>query len=246
MCSVLRVQADSDVGLRVRGFDVNSDHGIFSSSGYQMINYLLTAFIGLCSTVVIYGWINNIDVVKSVIPGSVTMKITTAVCFGLTAIMLGGILVSRECKCVMAKVAVTTSAMWILFLMLGFLNSSLFNAPAQLEQLFIIEKQNAVMSYLPGYPSLMTAFNFVLLGVAGVVVVFNTIHMAGRLRWISWFVMASSLVAFLGHVFNQPWMYYYFEGKSTAMAIHTSFLFICSAFVLLRVCRAEKMKRDRK
>lgn len=183
---------------------------------------ILGGVVTVVGCVVLAGWTLDIDVLKSVLPGFVTMKGSTAISFVLTGFTMLCFMFAVK-KRTWAQVVVVVTCLWKLALMTNVLYG--FAGGQPLEDL-----DDAVLSVAPGIPSLGTVTCFILSALVGLYVVWRTSQLF-FLTKISGLAIASlGLVALVGYTLETPVMYYYSSGTSTAMAIHTAMLFVVIGF----------------
>jgi len=198
---------------------------------------LFTVLIGLLVTI---AWIFDIPVLKSIIPNAVTIKFSTAISFVFSGVIL--YFVSNHCagKIGMGQIAIPISGFVVFLFMATLLTTSIAGVPSGVEQLFVQEPPNAVKTQIPGMPSIPVAISFLLIVVVGIV----SLNKPNKLRPIStigYITMAIGGVSLVGHVTSQPILYYYVDGFSTGMAIHTSILFALIGFALSMLKTPEKI-----
>ena len=128
---------------------------------------ILVSFVGL---LVMYGWLMDIPILKTIIPGAVTMKFSTALCFFFSGIITGVTNLERGRLSHKSEVIVSACSFAMLFLMLGMLVEELSGTSMGLDNLFIMESpEEARYSVSPGVPSLGTIISFLLLSTSGIV-----------------------------------------------------------------------------
>ncbi|MCT7958395.1 EAL domain-containing protein [Laspinema palackyanum] len=218
-------------------------------SGSQGMSIAVT-LIGL---IVLLGWIFNIPLLKSVLPGLVTMKANTAISFilcGLSLWQLGrkknfqsgdkspqgkglgprnkrGIGILKPVVQIVASILPSLSYLTILIGVLTLLQYIL-NINFGIDQFFFQETANAVGTSIPGRMAPNTAFNFVLLGFALVLSYQKRYRMAQYLSVIAWTIAFLGLLGYLYGISA-----FYGLGRSTEMALHTSVGFILLAVGIL-------------
>lgn len=189
----------------------------------KRISFWTAGFVGAVAVVVLAGWMLDIEALKSVLPGFVTMKVNTAISLALLAagIMTGRGLPARLLfAAVPALFGALTAVQYMFELDLG------------IDNFIIAEQPDAAETSNPGRMAPMTAFNFVLLSAALVVALMNV-----KQRIVEIFVgfpFIVSLTAFIGYIFSVK-QFYGIAGY-TKMALHTSvvFMLLCAAVVLAR------------
>jgi uncharacterized membrane protein len=190
---------------------------------FAKILSLMVMAAGVC---VIVGWIGDIDVLKSLRPTWVSMKFTTAVAFVLSGITLYFIVRAVEGEFDKAQVVLSITSLVIILLMGILFFSAVMKVPTGIEDLFIKEPPNTVKTIAPGLPSIPTMFTFILMGIAGIVILLNPDKYHLKLKVIGMAVTTIGALAVAGYGIDIPVLYYYIGGISSAMAFHTSVLFV--------------------
>jgi two-component system sensor histidine kinase/response regulator len=180
---------------------------------------LFAAAVGLA---VLVGWMLHNGVLIRVLPGSVTMKPNTALCFCLVG---AGLFLSMWEPAAPDRWAGRLAAfLAVLVLVIGGLTvweyAAGFN-PGLDEIIFRDRWTGAVSSRMAP----ITAFNFAGLGIALLCVRFP--RRTGWIHLLAGLVAFSSLLAILGYFYGVPSLYQ--QGHSTAVALHTAigFLVLC-------------------
>jgi PAS domain S-box-containing protein len=176
---------------------------------------------------VLVGWILDIGVLKSVLPGRVTTKPNAAICFVLSGIALELVTVAtgREgvrssarkrvalvCSCVVAIMGIAT------------LGEYLFGLNLHIDTLFF---RNALLAGaldpLAGRMAGTTALGFALLGVA--LILRYPRHKIGRIvsEALSLLTLLAGMVALIGYVYGVESLYKFYAYRS--MSLQTALLF---------------------
>jgi PAS domain S-box-containing protein len=182
---------------------------------------------------VLIGWIWDISFLKSVVPGSATMKVNTAICFILTGISLGLQTRKRRDAFTTRLALGCASAVSIV----GLLNlcQYLFNWNLGIDELLFRDIPISADTVYPGRMGDNTALNFSLTGLA--------LYLNGKRTRRSYYVAQSAifivaaiaLLAVVGYIYNVQ-IFYQFIFYSASMAIHTAltFLVLCIGILLLQ------------
>jgi len=174
------------------------------------------------SLTVILGWVFDIALLKTMIPGYVSMKLNTALCFLFTATILILFLKNKWYNLTLFLSLVLT------VFSLASLSQDIFGYNLGLDQLLIIDFDaidNGETS--PGRPSPTTSICFFLFGL--VFIVFHMTNFIAQkigqyaLHLIT-LIAFIAFIAFLGYLFNVPTLYKL--SFFTSMAIHTSAIFL--------------------
>jgi hypothetical protein len=186
----------------------------------------------VATLLVIIGWIGDIAPLKSILNSWVTMKFDTAIAFLLSSAILYFIVRVHEGEVDRSQIALSIASL-ILILLMGLLFfSALFGIQTGVEELFVKEEAGIVKSVIPGRPSIPTMFNFLLIGLAAILTLLKSIQSRKYLKIIGLAVAGIGTVAVIGYILNFPVLYYYLEGKNSAMACHAAILFVLLGFGL--------------
>lgn len=186
-------------------------------------------FAGLVIAVGIFvmlGWFFDVAMLKSVLPGWVSMKFTTALSFVFSGIILYASSLFDSDNKTTSSVAIIMSSLIILMLMLTLFISSLMGLKTGLEDLFVKDVPGAVKTVIPGRPSIFTMVNFILVAFSGFMVLLELKNTNKLFSWIGWVVSAIGGIAIIGYLIGVSVLTFNIEGFSTAMALHTALLFV--------------------
>ena len=179
---------------------------------------------------VLVGWLLDIPLLKSVIPGLVTMKANTALCFivaGVALRLLENEAAPPPLRRVAQGCAVTVSLIGVVTL-----SEYLFGWDLGIDQLLIEESSGAVLASLPGRMAPVTAVSFLFIGFALFSLHVKTSRGAAPAQFLALATAAISFFSFAGYLFSVD----FFHGIAsyTAVALHTPVTFFAlSAGVLL-------------
>jgi len=194
---------------------------------------VLSLIVIIAGILVIIGWIFDIGVLKSIAPAWISMKITTAIAFVLSGIILYFIVRAMEGEFDKAQVVLSITSLVIILLMGLLFFSAVLKVHTGTEDLFIKETNVAPMSVAPGRPSIPTMFNFMLIGAAGILTILNPDKSRPKLKIIGLIVGAIGALAIVGYIIDAPILYYYIEGTNSAIACHTAGLFVLMGIGLI-------------
>ena len=123
----------------------------------------LAIFVAFIGAVVMYGWIADIPLFKSILPTWVTMKFTTAMTFVISGVSVYYVILFCNGK-KKAQLFLPIINVAIVILRSIVLFSSWLGVRTSLEDLFVKEAKNAVLTATPGRPSLGTMVCFLTIG----------------------------------------------------------------------------------
>ncbi|MDJ1180450.1 ATP-binding protein [Roseofilum sp. BLCC_M91] len=174
--------------------------------------------------IVIVGWCFDIGLLKSVLPGLVTMKANTA--FGF--IFSGLSLWAWHQTPGNTKTRLLAQGSAILVFLIGFLTLVQYgwNVDLGIDQLVFQESVDAVATASPGRMALNSAFNFLIVGSALMAIVFpRKNYLSSQILTLVSFLIA--YLGLLGYLYGNAYFYKY-GSAFTAMALHTAIAFILS------------------
>ena len=208
----------------------------------------------LIGCVVIFGWIFDIQVLKSILPGLVSMKPNTAMGFILSGVSLWlwhfknrkSARLSRRWSSRLGKqrgnfypfshlaaIAILKKGLAILVILIGLLTLIEYGANLNLgiDELLFKDTANAISTPYPGRMAPNTACTFVLLGSA-LLSLYKprpNYYIAHLLTLVAFLI---PFLGLLGYIYGNA--YFYKAGPSyTAMALHTAVTFILLCFSIL-------------
>src|SRR6266481_1397953 len=208
---------------------ITTQTGTRSSFSLRSLSQIGSAATFMVGVLVLVGWISDIPVLKSVLPGLTTMKANTAVAFILAGVSLWVLQrehtrqrtrrIGQVCAAFVALAGILTLSEYVLDLDLG------------LDQLLLKEPSGAVGTSHPGRMSPVTALNFVLVGCALLFLETNRGILPGQYLAIG--AAISSLIALVGYAYGEESLYSL--SVYTSMALHTSVTFLVLCFGILHV-----------
>ena len=174
----------------------------------------------LIGCVVILGWIKDITVLKSILPGYVAMKVNTAIC-----LILGGAslwLWHRRSPIKMRRAAQACAVFVLLIGLLTVIEYG-FNLNLGIDQLLFKTSMDPVGDTAPGRMAVPSAVSFVLLGLS---LLLLSLHYPKYFlaQLCALVVFLIGFLALLGYVYGNA--YFYRLGSLTSIAVHTSVAFL--------------------
>ena len=190
---------------------------------YNTTKILAITVIGI-GAIVIIGWFFDIQVLKSISNSFVTMKLSTAISFVMSGLIIYLMNEIKQKNSSYAKIFLAAPIIVIIFFMVTLLVSSISGIRTGLEDIFIKETE-AVKSVTSGRPSIATMTSFILVVIVSLVFTFNPLKNKPFFI-IGSMIIAISSMSLIGYATDLSFLYYEIEGVSTAMALHTSIAFI--------------------
>ncbi|MEG4491522.1 PAS domain S-box protein [Microcoleus sp. D3_18_C4] len=184
---------------------------------------------------VILGWIFDLQLLKSILPGLVTMKANTAVCF-----ILGGFslfiqqirrakLTARKPQKKYKNLILVSSFLIILISLLTLVQYS-FNLDLGIDQLLFKESYTLTITGTPGRMAPNTAAAFLFLGTA-LLLLSERRPKYLRIQILSCSALLIAFTGLIGYFYDKA--LFYQIGNNTGMALHTSAAFMLLSFGIL-------------
>jgi len=129
----------------------------------RSISEIASILIILGGCAVLIGWALNIQTLKSIYPGFVTMKVNTAICFILIGVALWCFQTKRINKTWFHRIGLVFGFLTLL-ISLGSLCEFIYRCNLGIDQLFIKESTGTVFTPFPGRMAFNAAANFFLIG----------------------------------------------------------------------------------
>jgi signal transduction histidine kinase len=198
------------------------------------ISLLLLAFVILCGALVLVGWAGNIAVLKSVIPGFISMKANTAV--GLMTLSLASLLLSHQSSSFQKNLGLLLAALIFLLAILT-LCEYLFTKDFGIDEFLFLDPDAMKTRWPPGRFAPITGVSFIFISTALICHAINPLRfvkLAQGLVMISWI---ASLQALVGYICGNS--YSFGSAFYTQIALHTALLLISLTTANLLIWRKE-------
>ncbi len=207
---------------------------------YNIAKILANVVIGI-GVIVIIGWFFDIQVLKNLFPSLVTMKLSTAISFVMSGIIIYLINEITQKDSIFAKLFLPAPIIVIIFFMVTLFVSNPFGIQTGIEDVFIKETE-AVKSVTPGRPSIGTMVSFILVIIASLTFIIKS--QKNKLFFIIGnIIVAISSLSLIGYVTDLSFLYYEIEKQSTAMALHTSIAFVVTGISIILLSKHTLMQQ---
>jgi hypothetical protein len=196
------------------------------------IAIFLSLVVSVVAALVMLGWFLDITALKSIYPGWVTMKFSTAMSFLLSGALVYCVGRIARGDRAWTEVLLPGLVLMILLPMVALLAATASGTYIYVAEMFVQESSDAILSVEPGRPSVGTMICFTLVAVVGLASIFEPDGKPRLWRIAGGALAVLGAVALLGYVLDESALYYYREGFSTAMAVHTALLFVLLGMAL--------------
>lgn len=202
--------------------DVETEHSV--ARRILLFSLLMAGCVIAVAVIALIGWACDLPVLKSLLPGWVSMKVNTAIEFLLCGIALGIACLPKTCR-ILRGIAVLLGAFVIVLASLTLLQY-LINVDFGIDQLLFGDASSSLQTSHPGRQAPTTALCFILAGLASVIASLSFLPRArlALLKALGTTVAFIGVFALVGYIaetfFDQRWWTY------TGMAFHTSLAFV--------------------
>jgi signal transduction histidine kinase len=195
-------------------------------SAYRRASYIASGIVLSVGLLVMLGWLFDIAAFKSIFPTLATMKVNTALAFGLMGISL--LLESSQDEKRWIKLFSKGCAAAALLIGLLTLGEYAFRQDFGIDQLLIKVTQTPENAY-PGRMSPVTALNISLLGFA--LLILDRHAYRWPVEALGMGALLISMLAIIGYIYGIPSFYEFF--LFSPIAIHTTLAFLILSFGIL-------------
>lgn len=177
------------------------------------------------------GWAFNSLALRSVIPGQPQMVPNTAITFVLASVCVGMLWSEKRSQSAYRLTWVCVAAV----ILIGLLTLVEYLAGANLgfDRLLFREKLPAIATTFPGRPSPHTALNFLIIGVALLLMRTQRVRAFSLAQILAVIVALVALMALVGYAYQVAFLYSI--SSYTGMALHTAVIFVILSFGILFV-----------
>lgn len=186
---------------------------------------IISAILVLAGLAVVLGWAANIDFLKGIEPWFPTMKMSTAVSFVATGIVLYLFSIMRNTSKIMKIFVAVISIAMLLFMIFTF-SGAFFDYPVGFEKSIYGLQPDSSGGIFVGKPSMGAQLGFGIISLASLFIIFNARNARRFLGFSVGLLILIGAIAIIGYTLNIPQMYYMFYGYSNGMAICTAILMI--------------------
>jgi len=197
----------------------------------QVLSGAAAVMAALMGALVLAGWALNVTALKSVAPGLATMKANTALAFLLSGVALW-LLREKRAGRYGARGLVAARALALAVAVIGLLSlsESLLGWDLGIDQILFRDSFQAVRTFAPGRMAPATAFNFLLVGLALLLLDVPS----GAADYPALTVGSVSLIAVIGYAYDVKALYS--VGPYGSVAVHTAlgFVVLCCGILAAR------------
>ncbi len=186
---------------------------------------VISLFVLLVGFVVLCGWLFDVPLLTDFLPGLVPMKVSTAVAFMLSSLLLYVLSEKANRPSELGAVLLPTLTILLFLIEVSMLALVFFGIQTGVDALLVEEQAAASVSAVPGVQSLATIFAFLVVGLVGLFNVFDSSRLRASLNVAGGLLFLVGAAAVMGYALGVPPLYYQVPGLSYAMALNTAILF---------------------
>ena len=194
---------------------------------------ILAIAVALIGVLVVFGWIMDIQVIKSILLQWIPMRFITAVTF-----IFGGISLYHIAKIIekdegISSAVVPLMSIIILLIMGIFLVSIFSGSKTGIDGFFIKETPREIEAFPPGFPSTGVIISFIIFSIAGMATVFSQKNIKIYLRLSGWIMTAIGGVGVIGYIIGSDILTYNIPGFSSTIAFLAAVLIVLLGYGLV-------------
>ncbi|MCI0528611.1 MAG: PAS domain S-box protein [Nitrospira sp.] len=197
-------------------------------SSLKRLSKIASAVVIFVGGLVLLGWLFDIGILKTVLPGLVEMKINTALGLILSGVSLW--LLQRDRVSRRRRLIAQAGALIVTLMGLLTLSEHLLGWTLGIDQPLFKDSLGVVQDSMPGRPSPQTSVNFVLIGLA-LLLDFRTRSGQRPAQVLALAAALVSLVVLVGYLYRIT--SFYAISPHTGMALHTMLSFMVLSMGLL-------------
>jgi PAS domain S-box-containing protein len=194
----------------------------------------------ICGSVVLLGWLLDIALLKSFIPGQLAMKTNAAVCFVVTGLIILLIISKGKHYKLPPQYAIPAARILSLgLLLIGFLTliEYIGNIDLSIDQLLFTEWPIGLNTSHPNRIAPTTAFNFLLIGLAFLLIDKKTKFLLKPTEALIFIVANVSFFVVVGNLYGVT--FYRDQESFTVMALNTAVIYLVISAGILSLRHGE-------
>ena len=209
------------------------------------LSKILGAIVSIIGFLVVLAWLLGINEWTTVLPQLPSMKFTTAVSFVFSGLIIVSVAFLTQSQSVQFVQILLPTSSFVIVLLMATISASLFlGIPTGIENL--LNTGNATLAVnSSARPSNATIVNFFLIAIVAFMTMSSFSRISSAYYVIGITVSVIGTIAIVGFITHQPLLYYSIVGVSSAMAIHTSILFVMLGISLVFCGHALEITRNK-
>src|SRR5258706_4731782 len=198
---------------------------VFSFRAFSKYTSIAVIVVG---SLALFGWIFDVPALKSVTPGLATMKANTAIAFIVAGVSV--FLESNEGPSRRAHLVARGCAIGVALLGLLTLGETISGADFGIDQ-WIFARQPTYADPYPGRMSIIGAVNFILVGLALLLLDIKIRHDTYPAQWLALAAGSLAFLALVGYLYGVESLYS--VGSYSSIALHSALNFTLLSFAIL-------------
>lgn len=173
-----------------------------------------------------YGWIFNIEILKSFFPNQLPMKFITAVCFFFSALTIIFVSESVKGKREIAQVVLPATSISVLLLMSIAVAGSYLNVQTGIESLFVGAQSRTTSSVLGDMPAVAEVISFIFIAIIGILTLFRVRYLKNVAFFCGVFIVICGFLALVGNLINNDFLNFNFFTFDYPIVFSASIIFL--------------------
>lgn len=196
--------------------------------GLKNLKYAKALAIGATLPVifVMYGWIFNIELLKSFLPNQMPMKFITAVSFFLSGLSIFFVAESVRGKREVAQIVLPATAISVLLLMATTVAGSLLKIETGIESLFVGALSKTTMVGASELPAIPEVAGFIAISIISIVALFRVRYLKRVTFYLGLIILVFGSMAILGFLVGNENLYFKFFSQGYPVVFSSGAIFV--------------------
>lgn len=179
-----------------------------------------------------YGWIFNIEILKSFFPNQLPMKFITAVCFFFSALTIIFVSESVKGKREIAQIVLPATAISVLLLMSIAVTGSYLKVETGIESLFVGAQSRTTNLALGDMPAVAEVISFIFIAMIGILALFKIKYLKNVAFFCGVFIAICGILALVGNLINNDFLNFNFFSFDYPIVFSASIIFLILGMAL--------------
>ncbi len=188
-----------------------------------------------------YGWIFNIEILKSFFPNQLPMKFITSVCFFFSALTIIFVSESVKGKREVSQVVLPATSISVLLLMSIAVTGSYLNVETGIESLFVGVQSRTTTLALGDMPAVVEVISFIFIAMIGMLTLFRIRYLKNVAFFCGVFIFICGILALVGNLINNDFLNFNFFVFDYPIVFSASIIFIILGLALCILGRVVNM-----
>lgn len=179
-----------------------------------------------------YGWIFNIELLKSFLPGHMPMKFISAVSFFLSGLSLIFVSEVVRGKREIAQIVLPATSISLLLLMSTVVAGNYLKVETGVESLFVGALSKTTNAGVIEMPSIVEVIGFVMIAIVSILTLFKIKYLKPLTFFFGLAITVFGLIALVGNLTGSPFLIPTFKSFGYPMVFSSSLIFLILGLTL--------------